>query len=135
MFFSILDVSTIAAREIFKLKKPEDNLSKKDNRSDFIRDIALGLMRFNTLRRYERLTKASRPLRETMRLCLGDMGLTVDDGPATVATVAEPGGQKRGRCGVCHWKQNKKGTSQCHKCKMFLCKSHVVFVCPKCWDQ
>ena len=132
-FFNILDVSTIAAREIYKVKNPNEPLSKDDNRANFIREVAFGLMRFNTLRRFEQLPRASRSLRETIRLCLGDMGLTVDDGPAQITpAIRDQGAQKRGRCGICSWKENKKGTSRCLKCHMFLCKNHVQIVCPKC---
>ncbi|GFO05287.1 PiggyBac transposable element-derived protein 4 [Plakobranchus ocellatus] len=33
---------------------------------------------------------------------------------------------KGGRCGLCHWKVNKKGTVKCHKCCNFLCKDYVA---------
>ncbi|GFN96237.1 PiggyBac transposable element-derived protein 4 [Plakobranchus ocellatus] len=33
---------------------------------------------------------------------------------------------KGGRCGLCHWKVNKKGTVKCHKYCNFLCKDHVA---------
>ena len=133
MFFNILDVSTIACREIYKIKNPDDELSKKNNRSSFIRDIGFGLMRSLTLRRYNSQIKVSRPLRETMRLCLTDMR-ALEQGPVETRTPVQ-GTQKRGRCGMCNWKDNRKGTSKCHKCKNWLCKMHVDFVCPKCRDQ
>ena len=83
--------------------------------------------------RFADLTKASRPLRNLMRECLKAMGLAVEDGPADLVTDT-PGGKKRGRCGVCHWKENKKGTAKCAQCSNFICKEHKVVkvLCKSC---
>ena len=70
LFMNILDVSTVAARVVYGIKFPQDRLSKKDFRGDFIREVAKGLMMNNLVRRNENLTKASHPLKALMGLCL-----------------------------------------------------------------
>ena len=70
-----------------------------------------------------------------MRDCLKDMRVDVFEGPVAMAAA---GNDKRGRCGLCHWKLNKKGTGNCEKCHKFLCKQHKVkkvqLLCTNCAD-
>ncbi|GFO14885.1 hypothetical protein PoB_004139000 [Plakobranchus ocellatus] len=96
----MLDTSAIAADVIFKMKYPDDPLLSTQRRAEFIRTVGKDLMRFQMLRRFQVLVKASRPLRGVMRACLQYMGLPMEEGPATAATTTATETKKRGRCGM-----------------------------------
>ncbi|GFR58724.1 PiggyBac transposable element-derived protein 4 [Elysia marginata] len=126
----MLDTSAIAASVEFRMKHPGNSLSSTKRRAEFMRRVGKDLMMFQMQRRFQGLIKASRPLRDIMRACLVDMGLPIEEGPARDAEA-----KKRGRCGLCHWKANKKGTTKCHKRCNFSCKDHVaktVVLCNNC---
>ncbi|KAK3773718.1 hypothetical protein RRG08_001447 [Elysia crispata] len=95
---------------------------QKGRLHQFMRSVAKDLMRFQMQRRFQALVRAPRPLRDVMRACLQDMGLSMEERPAAAAREAK----KIGRCGLCNWKDNKKGTAKCHKCCNFLCKDHIA---------
>ena len=136
IFNNMLDTSILAMGVIYKIKFPQDRLVHMDRRAELIRSVAKELMRDHMQRRCEQLTRAARPLRTLMRDCLQDMGFTVGR-PGAAATGAES--RKRGRCGLCHWKLQKRGTEMCEKCHMFLCKEHKtvkkVVLCVNCVDS
>ena len=127
LFYNMLDTSIVAASVVYKTKNPHDKLSHNDYRAEFIRAVAFDLMKEHMLRRFNGLNTASRQLRTLMSDCLRKMGLDVANTPAAAAAAA-PGGRKRARCGLCHWSSNKRGTEQCQRCDMFLCKDHKVVV-------
>ena len=134
LFFNLLDVSTVAARVIFGIKHPQDALAKADTRGDFIREIAKDKMAPLILRRQQTNKRASRQLKELWSVCLKSCGIAVQVVPPPVrnAPPAAGGAWKRGRCGLCPWKSDKKGASQCTKCASFLCKEHCIPVCKNC---
>ena len=122
LFYNLLDISTIAARVIFGLKNPTDELSKKNSRGDFIREISKTLMRDHMIRRQAALVKASRPLKNLFETCLKDMGVNTErPGPANLPV--QQGTRKRGRGGMCPWKRDRKGASKCQNAKHFYAKS------------
>ncbi|GFR67280.1 PiggyBac transposable element-derived protein 4 [Elysia marginata] len=87
-------------------------------------------MRDQILRRHQTLVTASRPLKHLMETTLQSMGIDIG-GP--VMPTQETRRRKRGRCSVCPWKKDRKGASQCKKCKQFLCKEHSIAVCHTCF--
>ena len=40
--------------------------------------------------------------------------------------------KKRGRCAMCDWRTDKKGTSRCTVCSAYLCKDHMIITCSTC---
>ena len=53
LLFNLLDTNALASHIVFKLKFPDETLSKDKGRAGFIRALSKDLMRFNTLWRYE----------------------------------------------------------------------------------
>lgn len=131
LFFNMLDTSTVAAQVIFKFKSPQSPFAKRDARASFIREISKDLMKNQIIRRKETLLKGSKHLRDLLDSVLEAMGVQPTNLPVAQAETSA----KRGRCGACSWKTDKKGSSRCSKCKCFLCKDHVTIVCPKCKDN
>ena len=39
---------------------------------------------------------------------------------------------RQGRCGFCDRKRDKKTTTRCDTCNVFICASHVEKFCPSC---
>ncbi|GFR81612.1 PiggyBac transposable element-derived protein 4 [Elysia marginata] len=134
LFYNILDLSGIAAGVVFKLKNPASKLCGDDNRADFLRDIAKSLMGAQIRRRNSMLTKASKALRQTMDNCQAATHIHVLQ-PAPSALQEEIRKRKRGRCSMCNWRQQRKGSNKCHVCQSSLCKEHSIITCAKCKGQ
>ena len=124
LFYNMLDMSGVAAGVVFKTKKPADVLSGADKRADFLRDIAKSLMKAHIYRRHGTLTQGSQALKLIMENCLSALGLTSQPTSRT--------GKKRGRCAMCDWRTDKKGTSRCTVCSAYLCKDHMIITCSTC---
>ena len=127
LFCNLLDLSTIAARVVYQEKHPNEKLCQKIARGDFIREVAKSLMRDQIIRRSETLVRASHPLKKLFEKTLESLGINVRT-PQAGPSLPIVGSRKRGRCGKCPWKKDRKGVSMCHKCNMFLCKEHSIIV-------
>ena len=145
MFFNTLDLSTIAARIVWQKKFPNDRLSMRDARVDFIVRVAEQLCLPHMQRRYMQSTNMSRQLRQTVQLYvdrIGKRGEGVSDGrrshragdkrkrPKQAPTQKQKG--KQGRCGSCDWKLDRKVRNSCSSCCAWLCKDHAIIVCQEC---
>ena len=154
IFFNVLDLSTIAARVIWSKKFPDDPLSGKDSRSDFIIKVAEELSVGQMQRRLFQIN-LPRSLKASIESFVehiegSQRGKRGNEAPRAGKRVATPSTsssstpaklkkltsvqevKKQGRCGECDWKKYRKSRNSCNFCKTFLCKDHAKLICSRC---
>ncbi|GFN92432.1 PiggyBac transposable element-derived protein 4 [Plakobranchus ocellatus] len=131
----MLDTSAIAAGVIFEMKYPDDPLSSTRTRAKFVRIVGKDLTRFQMLRRFPSLGQSFKAPERCNEGLFAGHGATCGGRTCDSTTTTATEAKKRGCCGLCYWKVNKKGTVKCHKCCNFLCKDLVaksVAYCENC---
>lgn len=119
IFFSMLNVAAINAR-IILLSKKEPPLQYKSRRL-FLKDLSLCLIKEFVKERSEVLELP----RNLHSACQKTCGLTEPvQKKAKLST--------KGRCGLCPRNKDKKSSSVCIECNIFICKEHSSIVCKKC---
>lgn len=119
LFCNLLDVSACNAYIIYTSMFPEWNATKTNaniRRRLFLVDVGNALVQPQIDRRRH-----------------GPRFSSSLDAPSTSAIQHLPANNKRGRCYVCTYKNNRNMfISRCDRCKNFLCNEHKFNICSKC---
>ena len=125
IFFNIMDLSSIAALIVFRMKYPLDTFSHEDNRQKFNIDIGRSLALPQIIRRSAVLTLQNNitAVLDTPRPSANE---DVSNLPAKKAKLED---EKRRRCDRCPSKKDKKTSTTCTKCSCYICSEHSVIYC------
>ena len=137
-FFNMLDIASIAAAILFRLKFPDHKLGKPDSRRFFQIDIAR-TMTYPHMNRRIALQTLPRQLRQTMDQQIGPRHFEgVPDQSRSDSTSNTAVLKKRKRCGKCPAKKDLKTSDLCDKCGIPVCQTHTVkkvsTICTVCND-
>ena len=132
MFFNIMDLSSIAALIVFRMKYPLDTLSYDDNRQKFNIDIGQSLALPQIIRRSAVLT-LQKQVQNNITAVLDTLRPSaieaVSNLPAKKAKLEDG---KRRRCDRCPSKKDKKTSTTCIICSCYICPQHSVIYCENC---
>lgn len=132
LFLEVLDMATLNAFLLFKLKFPEWERTNRSSRRIFIEELTIELATPNVKRRQE----LSKNYHVTHQYISHLFESTVEEEPPT--TSSQQGGDS-GRCKFCKRSMDRKSRTKCIICKKFVCAKHKKesrkIYCPLCYNE
>ena len=129
IFFNIMDLSSIAALIVFRMKYALDTFSHDDNRQKFNIDIGRSLALPQIIRRSAVLT-LQKQVQNNITAVLDTLRPSaIEDVSNLSAKKAKLEDGKRRRCDRCPSKKDKKTSTTCTKCSCYICPEHSVIYC------
>ncbi|GFR98194.1 PiggyBac transposable element-derived protein 4 [Elysia marginata] len=134
IFFNIIDLLSIAARAVNRMKFSTSNLSYEDtcNRQAFNINIGRSLAVAHIQRR-SAVPTLQDPIRQNISTVLNSLAPQCT--PATGALPSKrakaDGNAKQKRCSFCN-KRDRKTRSKCCRCMQLICKEHSLLCCKNC---
>lgn len=120
LFFSLLNIGGINSFII--LRNNVENIGK---RRDFIKSIVKELCKGNLSSR-ALMPKIPKTLRSRIRELTNQP--VAQQGPDEEDAIRP----RSGRCYLCGRKKNRKSSTRCAQCKLFVCREHTRFTCVEC---
>lgn len=118
VFFHFLNMAVMNSQTVLA-----ENTGNSLPKFEFIKQLSLSMIR----RQMERRSEAGylpKDMRKRIRMSV--------DTPAMMTTQCQSIGPSKGRCYVCTRVKDKKSSTKCHKCHLFICKEHSIVTCVCC---
>ncbi|KRZ66940.1 PiggyBac transposable element-derived protein 4 [Trichinella papuae] len=134
LFMNMLDVAAVNAFVVFMTKFPTFYGNKSHRKRLFLKDLGMQLVRPSIERRASGNFSG---LQKNIQRCIL-MVLKEEHVPKNTRNE-ETSSRKRGRCGLCVPRGDRKYSTKCDHCQKFVCAEHCTstktYLCLECTDQ